>query len=54
MAEMVDPVRFKHLLARAAAHSAHRVAIYRQLAGIKVGADAPPAPPPEPAFAGKE
>jgi pyruvate-ferredoxin/flavodoxin oxidoreductase len=55
MAEMVDPVRFKHLLARAAAHSAHRVAIYQQLAGIRVGADVRPVPPPpEPAPAGKE
>jgi pyruvate-ferredoxin/flavodoxin oxidoreductase len=54
MTEMVDPARFKHLLARAAAHSAHRVAIYQQLAGIKVGAAAGPAPPPEPASVGKE
>ena len=50
MAEMVDPARFKHLLAHAASHSAHRVAIYRQLAGIRVGAEVRPVPPPpEPA-----
>jgi len=47
MAEMVDPARFKRLLTQAASHAAHRVAIYQQLAGIKVGADVRPAPPPE-------
>ena len=46
MAEMVDPARFKHLLSHAAAHAAQRVAIYEQLAGIKVGADVRPVPPP--------
>ena len=38
--------RQKKLLAHAASHSAHRVAIYQQLAGIKVGADVRPVPPP--------
>jgi pyruvate-ferredoxin/flavodoxin oxidoreductase len=55
MAEMVDPVRFKHLLSRAAAHTAHRVAIYGQLAGIRVGAGVrsePPPPEPAPAERG--
>ncbi|HJQ96725.1 MAG TPA: thiamine pyrophosphate-dependent enzyme, partial [Candidatus Polarisedimenticolaceae bacterium] len=36
MAEMIDPVRFKELLQRAADHTAHRFSIYEQLAGIKV------------------
>jgi pyruvate-ferredoxin/flavodoxin oxidoreductase len=55
MAEMVDPARFKQLLAKAASHAAHRGAIYRQLAGIKVGADVQPVPPaPEPSPAAKE
>jgi pyruvate-ferredoxin/flavodoxin oxidoreductase len=55
MAEMVDPERFKRLLSQAASHSAQRVAIYRQLAGIKVGADVRPLkPPPEPEPVGKE
>jgi pyruvate-ferredoxin/flavodoxin oxidoreductase len=36
MAEMIDPVRFKDLLQKAADHTAHRVSIYEQLAGIKV------------------
>jgi pyruvate-ferredoxin/flavodoxin oxidoreductase len=55
MAEMVDPARFKQLLSQAASHAAHRVAIYRQLAGIKVGVDVLPVPPPEePALADKE
>jgi hypothetical protein len=39
MAEMTDPARFKKLLERASAHTARRVAIYQQLAGIRVGAD---------------
>jgi pyruvate-ferredoxin/flavodoxin oxidoreductase len=38
MAEMIDPARFKDLISQAAAHAAHRVAIYEQLAGIKVNA----------------
>jgi len=46
MAEMVDPARFKQMLANAAAHTAHRVAIYQQLAGIKVATDVRPLPPP--------
>ena len=55
MAEMVDPARFKQLLSHAASHAAHRVAIYQQLAGIKVGAGVRPVPPPpEPAPAAKE
>jgi len=36
MAEMADPARFKRMLSQAAAQAAHRVAIYEQLAGIKV------------------
>jgi pyruvate-ferredoxin/flavodoxin oxidoreductase len=49
MAELVDPARFKRLLAQAASHSAHRVAIYQQLAGIRVATDVQPPPvPPEP------
>jgi hypothetical protein len=40
MAEMADPARFKAMLSEAAAHAAHRVAIYEQLAGIKVPAEA--------------
>ena len=36
MAEMGDEERFKRLLARAASHTAHRVSIYEQLAGITV------------------
>ena len=55
MAEMVDPARFKHMLSSAAAHTAHRVAIYQQLAGIKVDADVRPLPPPpEPVTTEKE
>jgi pyruvate-ferredoxin/flavodoxin oxidoreductase len=46
MAEMVDPVRFRHSLSRAAAHAARREAIYQQLAGIRVGAEVRPVPPP--------
>jgi hypothetical protein len=42
MAEMADPARFKRMLSQAAAQSAHRVAIYEQLAGIKVAAGAGP------------
>ena len=41
MAEMVDPARFKSLISQAAAHAAHRVAIYEQLAGIKVAREVP-------------
>ena len=37
MAEMIDPERFKKMLTEAAKHAEHRVAIYEQLAGIKVG-----------------
>jgi pyruvate-ferredoxin/flavodoxin oxidoreductase len=55
MAEMVDPVRFRHSLSRAAAHAARREAIYQQLAGIRVGADVRPVPPPpEPSSEEKE
>ena len=56
MAEIVDPARFRGLLQAAAQHTAHRVAIYEQLAGIRVGTDVGPPPPaePEPAPAGKE
>jgi pyruvate-ferredoxin/flavodoxin oxidoreductase len=56
IAELVDPVRFRRLVDEAAAHAAHRVAIYEQLAGIKVGTDVRPVPPvePEPEPAGKE
>jgi pyruvate-ferredoxin/flavodoxin oxidoreductase len=55
MAEMVDPARFKQMLSHAAAHTAHRVAIYQQLAGIKVDVDVRPLPPPpEPVGAEKE
>jgi pyruvate-ferredoxin/flavodoxin oxidoreductase len=36
MTEMVDPARFRELMQAAADHTAHRVAIYQQLAGIKV------------------
>ncbi|HEX4824103.1 MAG TPA: pyruvate:ferredoxin (flavodoxin) oxidoreductase [Candidatus Polarisedimenticolaceae bacterium] len=55
MVEMIDPARFKALLNSAAAHAAHRVAIYEQLAGIKVAQDVrSPAPPPESETAGKE
>jgi len=46
MAEMSDPKRFKRLLSAAATHAAHRMAIYEQLATIKVGADVRPVPPP--------
>ncbi len=46
MAEAVDPVRFRNSLSRAAAHSARRAAIYQQLAGIRVGAEVRPVPPP--------
>jgi pyruvate-ferredoxin/flavodoxin oxidoreductase len=46
MAEMVDPVRFKNSLSAAAAHAARRGAIYQQLAGIRVGAEVRPVPPP--------
>jgi pyruvate-ferredoxin/flavodoxin oxidoreductase len=42
MVEMIDPARFRMLLQRAATQSAHRVAIYAQLAGIKVGSDVRP------------
>jgi pyruvate-ferredoxin/flavodoxin oxidoreductase len=55
MAELSDPARFKMLLDSAAKHTAHRFAIYEQLAGIKVARDVRPiAPPPEPETAGKE
>jgi pyruvate-ferredoxin/flavodoxin oxidoreductase len=40
MAEMGDEARFKQLLAHAASHTAHRVSIYEQLAGITVSRDA--------------
>jgi pyruvate-ferredoxin/flavodoxin oxidoreductase len=40
MAELADPARFKRMLSQAAAHAAHRVAIYEQLAGIRVEAEA--------------
>jgi pyruvate-ferredoxin/flavodoxin oxidoreductase len=39
MAEMGDAARFKQLLAQAASHTAHRVSIYEQLAGIAVSRD---------------
>jgi pyruvate-ferredoxin/flavodoxin oxidoreductase len=42
MAEMVDPVRFRALLERAAQHTADRWSIYEQLAGIKVPAKEKP------------
>jgi pyruvate-ferredoxin/flavodoxin oxidoreductase len=54
MAEMVDPVRFRHLIDQAAAHAAHRVAIYEQLAGIRVEAATAPARAVEPDADGKE
>jgi len=55
MAEMVDPARFKQMLSHAASHTAHRVAIYQQLAGIKVDVDVRPLPPPpEPVATEKE
>jgi len=54
MAEMVDPGRFRQLLQRAADHTAHRFAIYQQLAGIKVGPDVHPIAPPEPEPAPEE
>jgi pyruvate-ferredoxin/flavodoxin oxidoreductase len=55
MAQMSDPKRFKRLLSAAAAHAAHRMAIYEQLATIKVGPEVRPVPPPpEPAPAETE
>jgi pyruvate-ferredoxin/flavodoxin oxidoreductase len=54
IAEMVDPVRFRHLLDRAAVHAAQRVAIYEQLAGIRVDAAASPGRPEEPESERKE